>query len=93
MKKHVTLRVHGRVQGVFFRDSVLKKAAELELAGFVRNEPDDSVYIEAEGEDEQVEELVRWCRDGGPPMADVDSVEVEEDSELRGYDRFSINRA
>jgi len=90
--KHVILRVHGRVQGVFFRDAVLKKAAELNLGGFVRNEPDGSVYIEAEGEDGLVEQLIDWCREGGPPMAEVDSVAAEEDAELRGFRGFNIDR-
>ena len=56
MKKSVIIVVRGRVQGVFFRASAAEKAAELRLAGFVRNEPDGSVYMEAEG-DETTEEL------------------------------------
>ena len=50
--KYTKLRIHGRVHGVFFRDSVLKKAKELGLVGFVRNDLDGSVYIEIEGEDD-----------------------------------------
>lgn len=83
--------MHGRVQGVFFRDAVLKRASELDLGGFVRNEPTGSVYIEAEGEDGKVDELVNWCREGGPPMAGVDSVASEEDAELRGFKKFTID--
>ncbi len=89
--KHVILRVHGRVQGVFFRDATLKKASELGLGGFVRNEPDGTVYIEAEGDSEKVDELMNWCREGGPPMATVSSVASEEDAELRGFKHFSID--
>lgn len=86
------LRVHGRVQGVFFRDAILKKASEMGLGGFVRNEPDSTVYVEAEGEDEKVDELLRWCRKGGPPMAKVEFVMSEEDSELRGFKEFAIDK-
>ncbi|MEX2054396.1 MAG: acylphosphatase [Candidatus Colwellbacteria bacterium] len=91
--KHIILHVQGRVQGVFFRDAVLKKAYELTLGGFVRNEVDGSVYIEAEGEDESVDALLHWCREGGPPMAEVSSVASEEDSELRGFKEFTIDKA
>jgi acylphosphatase len=51
MKKHFNIRISGRVQGVFFRASTKAKAEELGISGFVQNEPDGSVYIEAEGEE------------------------------------------
>ena len=88
--KHAKLRIHGRVHGVFFRDSALKKANELKLAGFVRNDPDGAVYIEVEGEEESLGEFLAWCKDG-PPMAKVSEVEIEEDSELRGFKGFKID--
>jgi len=50
MKKHVNITVKGRVQGVGFRYSAMEAAEELGIKGFVRNMPDGSVYIEAEGE-------------------------------------------
>ena len=88
--KHTRLRIHGRVHGVFFRDSAFKKAHELGLVGFVRNDLDGSVYIEIEGEEEPLGEFVNWCKDG-PPMAEVKEVEVEEDSELRNFKDFRID--
>ncbi len=88
--KHTKLHIHGRVHGVFFRDSVLKKANELALVGFVRNDLDGSVYIEAEGEEESLGKFVNWCKDG-PPMAKVREIEIEEDSELRGFEGFRID--
>lgn len=87
--KHIKLRIHGRVHGVFFRDSALKKANELGLSGFVRNDLDGSVYIETEGREEPLREFIAWCNDG-PPMAKVREIEVEEDSELRGFKGFRI---
>ena len=88
--KHIKIHVHGRVHGVFFRDSALRKANELGITGFARNDLDGSVYIEAEGEEAALGEFVNWCKDG-PPMAEVREIEVEEDSELRGFRDFRID--
>lgn len=69
--------VHGRVQGVWFRESVRRRAEELLVAGWVRNRDDGAVEAELEGEAEDVEVLVAWFRHG-PPGAQVEHVEVEE---------------
>lgn len=88
--KHLNIRVSGRVQGVFFRASARDVALRLQLRGFVRNEPDGTVYMEAEGNDEALDELVQWCRQG-PPNAVVTNVEMHEGS-VRHMDRFDIKR-
>lgn len=88
--KHLKLQVFGKVQGVFFRASTKEKADELEIKGFVRNEPDGSVYIEAEGDDINLEEFKKWCRHG-PRMAKVSEVS-ETGGELINFDRFEILR-
>lgn len=90
MKKHINIKIYGRVQGVFFRKYTVKKALELSITGFVRNEPDGTVYIEAEGEEENLYKLVEWCH-RGPRLANVEKVEVRED-EMSGYEelRFRI---
>ncbi len=63
--------VHGRVQGVFFRDFVSRRASELGLTGYVRNLPGgQSVEVQAEGEREQLEELIGYLK-VGPPAAHV----------------------
>jgi acylphosphatase len=67
--------VHGRVQGVFFRDTVLRQAVAAGVAGWVRNSRDGTVEAVFEGEPEAVEDLVRLC-DEGPSGARVDRVEV-----------------
>lgn len=90
MTKHLNLRIRGRVQGVFFRESALKKAADFGLGGFARNELDDSLYIEIEGEEASLNEFVNWCHDG-PPMARVDEIEVEEDNQIKGFNGFEIS--
>src|SRR3989304_3720452 len=60
----VHLRIHGRVQGVFFRASTMDKARELGLTGWVRNNPDGSVELVAEGCGEGVEKIVEWSHAG-----------------------------
>ena len=56
--------VKGRVQGVGFRWRTVHEARRLDIKGFVRNMPDGSVYIEAEGPEEKLIELADWCRKG-----------------------------
>jgi acylphosphatase len=90
MIKHVQIKVTGRVQGVNFRYATQKRAAELGVSGFVRNEPDGSVYIEAEGEEGLVDQLTKWCK-RGPPRADVSGVEVIS-ADLKGFRTFEIAR-
>jgi acylphosphatase len=79
--------VHGRVQGVFFRDSCRQRAERSRVAGWVRNEPDGTVAALFEGALHDVEQLVDWCRQG-PPHARVEQVEVLEASPAgrRGFD-------
>ena len=72
------LRVTGRVQGVWFRESCREVANRLGLAGSVRNRGDGTVEVVAEGPASEVEALVAWCRTG-PPAADVTGVEVTEE--------------
>lgn len=69
------VRVHGRVQGVFFRTETRDRARSLGLAGWVRNRPDGSVEAVFEGEPDRVESMVDWSR-RGPPGASVDGVDV-----------------
>jgi len=71
------VRVTGRVQGVFFRDSCRAQAETLGVRGWVANEPDGSVNGHFEGAGEAVDALVEWCRTG-PPRAEVRGVEVQE---------------
>ncbi|RMG59518.1 MAG: acylphosphatase [Bacteroidetes bacterium] len=73
--KRYAIRVTGKVQGVFFRQSTQQEANRLGLAGFVRNEPDRSVYLEAEGAEAALQALIRWCHTG-PPLARVEEVIV-----------------
>ena len=77
MKKRMGLKIYGKVQGVFFRDSSRRKAKELNLFGWVENAPDGTVQIVAEGEEKNLKELIEWCRAGGSEYARVDKVNIE----------------
>ena len=89
MKKQVVLRIYGRVLGVFFRDSCKEKARELNLSGWVRNEPDDTVQIVAEGEEEDLKKLIEWCRNG-PDHARVGKVDVKWLDANGRFDNFIV---
>jgi acylphosphatase len=80
--------VHGRVQGVFFRDSTRRQASSRGLAGWVWNRPDGAVEAVFEGDRDGVESLVRFCREG-PRGAEVDEVEVVEE-EPEGLSGFGV---
>lgn len=87
---HLTIKIHGNVQGVNFRYYTMKKARDLGIAGFVKNEPDGAVYVKAEGERGALDEFLKWCRQG-PAYANVDKVEYEFDAEnLHRYSGFRI---
>jgi acylphosphatase len=83
------LRIYGKVQGVFFRKYAQMTAQSLGLGGFVRNEPDGSVYAEVEGSPEAVENFVKWAHRGSP-AAQVAHVEVEKNLTPLSETTFSI---
>jgi acylphosphatase len=79
---------HGRVQGVFFRDTVRRMAEERSVAGWARNNPDGTFEAVFEGDAEAVERLVAFCREG-PRGAVVERVEVF-DEEPEGAPGFAV---
>ena len=89
--KHIVIRVYGNVHGVFFRASTKEKAQELGITGFVQNEKDGSVYIEAEGTPAALKQLEQWAHEG-PRKAKVEKVEVKEMAELVGFKEFKVKR-
>ena len=70
--------VSGRVQGVFFRDSVRRQADDRGVSGWVRNNDDGTVEAVFEGAAEDVEALVEYCR-RGPENARVDNVNISDE--------------
>jgi acylphosphatase len=81
--------VHGRVQGVFFRDATRRLAERHGVAGSVRNTTDGTVEAVFEGSPDAVEKLVAFCQ-GGPRGAVVERVEVYEESP-EGVSDFRVN--
>ena len=90
MDKHFSIKVIGKVQGVFFRALTKEKADELGITGFVRNEPDGCVYIEAEADEKILQQFMDWCRQG-PSRARVEKMEVSE-GEGKAFARFEVIR-
>ncbi|MEK6475969.1 acylphosphatase [Catalinimonas sp. 4WD22] len=88
MSVHYTIRVYGKVQGVFFRASTQDKAESLGILGWVKNEADGSVRIEAEGPEQQMQEFIEWCKQG-PNHAKVEKVDYKEDNP-QGFVRFEV---
>ena len=78
--------VHGHVQGVFFRETVRRRAQSAGVTGWIANRPDGAVEAVFEGERDAVERLVDYCREG-PRGAHVDWVDVvaEEPEGLSGF--------
>jgi acylphosphatase len=86
--KHININVQGKVQGVFFRASTKAVADQLGVKGFVKNEANGSVYIEAEGDDFSLESFLEWCNEG-PERAIVEKVETTE-GEVKNYRNFEV---
>ena len=72
----VNIIVHGEVQGVSFRVSTQTKASELSIKGWVRNLPNDTVEVHAEGDRENLGKFIKWCQKG-PPYAKVSKCDLE----------------
>lgn len=85
---HYDITIKGRVQGVGYRYFALRTAQSLGLKGYVKNNPDGSVFIEAEGDENILKKFVSHCKTG-PGWAYVDQVNVAE-FPIQGYAEFSI---
>jgi acylphosphatase len=87
----VHIKIHGRVQGVYYRASALQEAQKLGLTGWVMNCPDGAVEAVAEGAKHKLEALIAWCRQG-PDGARVTSVDVRWKKPENNFYSFSIRR-
>lgn len=86
--KNINIKVTGKVQGVFFRMSTKAVADQMGIKGFVKNEKDGSVYIEAEGDEITLSMFLDWCKEG-PDKSVVENI-VVEDGELKNYRNFEV---
>lgn len=80
--------VRGKVQGVSYRFYCLAKAVELNIEGYVQNQPDGSVLIMATGDDTSLDSLESWSRTGSP-RAIVESVESSREA-FQEFSDFTI---
>ncbi|MGA9524525.1 MAG: acylphosphatase [Myxococcaceae bacterium] len=88
----VSLRIRGRVQGVYFRQSTQEEAQRLGgLTGWVRNLPDGDVEAVVEGPRDRVEALVAWCH-RGPPSARVAEVRRDDGTATGEFSVFEVRR-
>lgn len=86
----VHLTIHGEVQGVFFRAHTVEKARQLgDVTGWVANQGDGTVAIEAEGPENKINELIDWCH-SGPSRSEVTKVDVEKHPYTGEFEDFSI---
>jgi len=88
--KTINIKVHGNVQGVYFRQYAKEEAVRLHLTGWVRNLADGTVEIVATGEQQNLDSFVQWCHRGSP-LAVVNKV-VVTDSPLNNFTSFEIQR-
>ena len=87
--KCFVIKIYGIVQAVGFRYSAKLKAKELNITGIVRNEPDGSVYIEAEGEEENLMDFLKWCYKG-PRFSKVEKVDCQDKEPSGNFNDFRI---
>ncbi len=85
----VDLKIYGKVQGVFFRQSVKVEADKLSLVGWTRNDSDGTVEVLAVGSKDKLDLLIKWCQKG-PDGAKVESIEVDWNETADKFSSFDI---
>jgi acylphosphatase len=90
--KRIIANVKGRVQGVGYRYFVTDGAQQHDLKGYVRNMPDGSVQVIAEGNEESLLKFVRYLHAEGDPVIHVSHLEVEWDIPTGEFSGFGIRR-
>lgn len=89
MKKQLSLKVFGNVQGVGFRNWTQNNAEALGISGYIKNEPDNTVSILAQGEEKSLEKFLKMCYDG-PSFAQVTHVTPEWQKITEPFSHFDI---
>ena len=88
MIEAIHIIAYGRVQGVWFRAGIKERAGELGVYGWVKNRPEGTVEIHAEGEKSQLENFIVWCHKG-TPEANVTSLDINP-MPLQNFTSFKI---
>jgi acylphosphatase len=91
MKRRVSFKVAGRVQGVAFRATAKDEAQRLHVAGWIRNADDGTVVGEAQGDASAVDAFLAWLAKG-PPGARVDDLDVDDATFYGDGVKFEIRR-
>lgn len=91
MAQRAHVLIFGRVQGVNFRAATQRHAQSLNVHGYIRNLPDGRVEAVFEGDEASVQQAIDWCH-SGPPVADVDHVEVDWQAPTGEFNGFSVRR-
>lgn len=87
MKPALHLVIQGRVQGVWYRESMRQEAERLGVTGWVRNRGDGTVEAVVQGTEQAVAAIIAWCRKG-PPGAHVDSIATDPaEGEFDSFER------
>ena len=88
-KQRIHIIIKGDVQGVFFRSETKKHADALNIKGWVRNNSDNSLEIIAEGEEENLKQLLNFCHKG-PSSSQVIKIKIEKEEYKKEFDEFSV---
>lgn len=86
---HYEITIKGRVQGVGFRQFVKHKAQDFDIKGWVKNMPDGSVFVKAEGDEKDMEPFVEYLK-RGPSMGRVDKLSRDKFESENGFSDFQI---
>jgi len=89
-RRHLAITISGKVQGVYFRLTTKAVADQLGVKGIALNQPDGTVYIEAEGNNFALESFLEWCHEG-PENAVVENV-VSTEGDMKNYRNFDVIR-
>ena len=88
-KQCVRLFVTGKVQGVFFRQTLKVMAKKNDVFGWVKNLQDGRVEAVLEGEGEKIDRLIEWAH-GGPANARVEDVEIRNEKFTDEFSKFDV---
>lgn len=90
MIRHYNITVKGKVQRVSYRFCTHAQAMKCNLTGYVRNLHNGDVYIEAEGEEDDINKLIDWCYVGSP-LSQVKEVNAVE-SDVKNFETFEVKK-
>ena len=87
LMRTVHVMIHGTVQGVWFRANTEKQALKRDLVGWVRNTVNGEVEAVFQGDDDVVEDMIKWCRRGSPlsKVEKVEKTEMKIDDSLQSF--------